>query len=184
MPPPLSNLERFDALYREHHAAIKRFVHRRVDEAVVDDVVADIFAVAWRRLEDVPAEPLPWLYVTARNLIGAEHRSAAMKRARNEDLRRAATDEHESAKDPGDEIADRDLALAAFRELSERERETLRLVAWEGLDHATAAQVLGITRVAFSMRLSRARRRLHAAATELERAPRPTHHHPVPEKQV
>jgi len=39
----------------------------------------------------------------------------------------------------------------------------LRLVAWDGLDAAEAAEVLGVTRLAFAVRLHRARRRLEQA---------------------
>jgi len=55
---------------------------------------------------------------------------------------------------------------AAFRRLSERDREALALVAWEGLDHAAAARALGCTRAAFAVRFHRARRRLAAQITE------------------
>ncbi len=53
--------------------------------------------------------------------------------------------------------------LAAFAALRERDREVLRLVAWDGLDAAEAAEVLGVTRLAFTVRLHRARRRLERA---------------------
>jgi RNA polymerase sigma-70 factor (ECF subfamily) len=33
------------------------------------DVVAETFLVAWRRLDDVPADPLPWLYGVARRVL-------------------------------------------------------------------------------------------------------------------
>lgn len=57
--------------------------------------------------------------------------------------------------------------LAALAALSERDRELLMLIAWEGLDHAAAARVLGTTRANIAVRLHRARRRL---ARQLEPA--------------
>ena len=41
---------RFDALYRENAGEVRRYVRRRWDTQSADDVVADVFVVAWRRL--------------------------------------------------------------------------------------------------------------------------------------
>jgi RNA polymerase sigma-70 factor (ECF subfamily) len=56
--------------------------------------------------------------------------------------------------------------MRAFVRLAERDREALRLVAWDGLSLADAARVAGTTRVAFATRVHRARRRLAAALDE------------------
>lgn len=56
--------------------------------------------------------------------------------------------------------------LAALARLSEDDRETLAVVAWEGLSPAQAARVAGCSARAFSKRLSRARARLTAALAE------------------
>jgi RNA polymerase sigma-70 factor (ECF subfamily) len=47
--------------------------------------------------------------------------------------------------------------------LSERDREVLLLIAWEGLDRARTAAALGCSSEAVSTRLHRARSRLAAA---------------------
>jgi RNA polymerase sigma-70 factor (ECF subfamily) len=44
---------RFEALYREHGGAVRRYVGRRSEAQSADDVVADVFVVAWRRLSDM-----------------------------------------------------------------------------------------------------------------------------------
>jgi RNA polymerase sigma-70 factor (ECF subfamily) len=59
-------------------------------------------------------------------------------------------------------LAERDSILRAFVELSESDREALRLVAWEGLSLGDAARAAGVSRTAFAMRVHRARRRLAA----------------------
>jgi RNA polymerase sigma-70 factor (ECF subfamily) len=51
---------------------------------------------------------------------------------------------------------------AAFNALKERDREVLRLVAWEGLSLADAATVLGCSGVACRVRYHRAKTRLAA----------------------
>lgn len=52
-----------------------------------------------------------------------------------------------------------DLA-AAWHLLNPRDQEVLALRAWDGLTDGDAAAVLGCTRATFTMRLTRARRRL------------------------
>jgi RNA polymerase sigma-70 factor (ECF subfamily) len=55
----------------------------------------------------------------------------------------------------------------ALSTLSERDREALLLVAWEGLSTARAARVLGVRANTFAARLYRARRRFaHALRAE------------------
>lgn len=156
-----ADAQRFEAIYRAHYAAIVRFAHRRTDPASADEVVAETFTVAWRRLDDVPVDPLPWLYVVARNLLYGEQRSAG--RARRNAVSVADAFGAGLGRDPADAYAERERLLHALSTLSELDREALRLVAWEGLDQRDAAHVLGTTRVAFAMRVSRARRRLAAA---------------------
>ena len=53
--------------------------------------------------------------------------------------------------------------LRALSAMREKDRETLLLVAWEGLEPARAAKVLGVSPNTFSARLSRARRRFERA---------------------
>lgn len=57
---------RFDALFAAHFAAVQAYVVRRSGGAPVDDVLPETFLVAWRRLEAVPEDALPWLLGVAR----------------------------------------------------------------------------------------------------------------------
>ena len=68
--------ERFESLFREHHAAVRGYALRRGPPDMAPDVVAETFLVAWRRLDDVPADPLPWLYGVARRGLANARRSA------------------------------------------------------------------------------------------------------------
>ncbi len=52
---------------------------------------------------------------------------------------------------------------AALSSLSERDRELLLLMAWEGLEPQQAAEVLGVRPNTLAVRFHRARRRLSAA---------------------
>jgi RNA polymerase sigma-70 factor, ECF subfamily len=141
-------MQQFERIYAEHYEAIRAYVRRRAPESVVDDVVSDTFVVCLRRIEKVPAEPLPWLYAVARKTLANERR----KRARIEQR-------HEGAVTEPTPVGDGALA-AAFNVLGERDREILRLVAWEGLSLAEAATVLGCSAVACRVRYHRAKVRL------------------------
>jgi RNA polymerase sigma-70 factor (ECF subfamily) len=57
--------------------------------------------------------------------------------------------------------------VAAWRRLSAADQEVLALHVWEDLDDRAAAAVLGCSRAAYRMRLSRSKRRLakHLAPT-------------------
>src|SRR5204863_9194971 len=116
---------RFEQIYEEHQEALRVFVQRRAPESIVDDVVSETFLVCWRKLERIPDEPLPWLYAVARKTLANQRR-------------RLAREQRVDAADPASAVAELepvgDTALAAaFAALSERDREVLRLIAWEGL---------------------------------------------------
>ncbi len=70
-------MQRFEQIYAEHHKAVRAYVRRRAPEAVVDDVVSDPFLVCLRKIDCVPAEPLPWLYAVARKTLANERRKRA-----------------------------------------------------------------------------------------------------------
>jgi RNA polymerase sigma-70 factor, ECF subfamily len=72
---------RFEALYASYNAAVRTYVRRRVDSQDADDVVADVFVTAWRRLRDVPEDPLPWLLGVARRVIANRWRGATRNAA-------------------------------------------------------------------------------------------------------
>lgn len=138
---------------------------RRTDRAAADDVVAETFLVCWRRLEDVPNDARPWLFGVARRCLANSQRGAARSGALAH--RVGETLPGQVGPDPGEVAGDRDALRAAFAELSEIDRETLALVAWEGLDLRAAASAAGCSRAAFAVRLHRARQR-YAAALEKE----------------
>jgi RNA polymerase sigma-70 factor (ECF subfamily) len=156
-------MQRFDEIYAEHVDAVRAYVRRRAPEALVDDVVADVFVVALRRIDDVPRNALPWLYAVARKTLANERR----KRSRTVPLAPEVSYEPEP-------VGDSQLA-AAFAALSDTDREILRLVAWEGLSLREAAAVLECSPVACRVRYHRAKSRLAsrlAAAASFRPEPR------------
>lgn len=162
-----SEQERFERLFRAHHAVVLAFARRRIDAEGVDDVVSETFLVAWRRLDAVPAEELPWLLGVARNVIATKRRGQA-RRVRLQARVEAAFQDQAGVHD---ESFGSGVVTAALARLNERDQETLTLVAWDGLTPAEAAAVIGIPVNRFRVRLHRAARRLRwALDAEIEEA--------------
>jgi len=147
----------FAALVRAHAGPVYRYVVRRAAHDDAEDLTADVLTIAWRRRDDIPAgAELPWLYRTAGFVI-ANHRRKGRPIP--------VGDLPDEIDDSGPEsivIADEEMreVLAA---LSPRDRRILLLNAWEGLDGAALAVVLGISRGGADAALSRARSRLREA---------------------
>jgi RNA polymerase sigma-70 factor (ECF subfamily) len=67
--------QRFDQLWKDHAPSVLRYARRHVLPDEVEDVVAETFVVAWRRLDEVPPFGLPWLLGVARNVSANVRRS-------------------------------------------------------------------------------------------------------------
>jgi RNA polymerase sigma-70 factor (ECF subfamily) len=150
--------DRFESLYRTHAGAVRTFALRRAGSAEADDVVAEVFLSAWRRLDQVPTEPLPWLLGIARG---------ALSNRRRTDDRHAALISRlmsEQLADSNRVAGEFDLAMvSALGSLSASDQELLLLVAWERLSSGQLAEMLGLSRGTVAVRLHRARRRLRRA---------------------
>lgn len=152
--------DRFAALFGRHHRQVYAYAVSRAGRDLADDIVSDTFLVAWRRLDAVPADPLPWLLGVARNVVLERHRDAA----RQLSLLAQATPAVEG--DVAEAVADRAAALAALDALGVTDRELLTLVGWHGLSAREAARVVGCATATFLVRLHRARRRFENALAE------------------
>ncbi|GHH47421.1 RNA polymerase sigma factor [Streptomyces candidus] len=164
----------FTDAYRRHFAAVETYVRRRVGVDAVQDVVAEVFTVAWRRWHEAPRERLlPWLYGVARLTLANTHRDARRRDALTDSLARAAAERIEA--DHATAVSERLLAAAAFDALSPGDQEVLRVDLWEGLGARDAAVAVGCSTAAFHVRLHRARRRFRQAAAAMDvPAARPT----------
>ena len=150
----------FSDLFSTHAAAVHRYFVRRTSVSEADDLTADVLATAWRRRDTVTEGfELPWLYRTA-GFVLANHRRrhGAVPFA---DVAALADDDR--GDDPADATAQADLARTALDSLSERDREILMLVAWDGAPRDQLAQLLGTSVGGADAALSRARARLRAA---------------------
>jgi len=147
---------RFTALFARHYPAVFGYAARRVGRDEAADAAADVFTVTWRRLGRVPPEPetLPWLYGVARRVV-ANHERAANRHLRLRARAAATAAAAVAGPDPG--RLDIETALAR---LGRGDREVLRLSAWEELQPAEMAVVLGCSPNTAAVRLHRARQRL------------------------
>ena len=154
--------EWFERLYRSHHAAVRAYARRRLDDP--DDVVAEVFAVAWRSRNRVPDPPLPWLYRTAHNQVLHAYRAQGRRRRLTDRLTAAA-----GGPGPANpaQLDTSSPAAMALQRLSSGDQELLCLLAWEELTHPQIAYVLGCSATALRVRLHRARTRFAAHFDDL-----------------
>jgi RNA polymerase sigma factor (sigma-70 family) len=138
---------------------VYRYLARRAGPSAAEDLLSDVFIAAFDRRSSVVAHDsgsaLPWLYGIAMNVLRRHFRQRAAQwvPARDPSMDWDAVDARLDAE------AKRGQLRSALNVLSQRDRELLLLVAWEGLTPAEAAEVLGIGKVAARSRLHRARRR-------------------------
>ncbi|MGI9616946.1 MAG: RNA polymerase sigma factor [Acidimicrobiales bacterium] len=158
----------FQRLFDEGYTPLIAYARRRTADANdADDIVAEVFAVAWRRRTErladntSPSAELPWLYGIAANVL-RNHRRSQGRRLR-------LVERLESQPAPG-QLDPSQLTETTLRDALEQlpfdDRELLRLIAWEGLSHAEIGVVLGISTNAVGIRAHRARKKLEAELTD------------------
>jgi RNA polymerase sigma factor (sigma-70 family) len=157
--------ERFRAVYEAVRPRLAAYALRRTSSPEdAADVAAETFAIAWRRLDDVPEgdDSVLWFYATARRVLANHYRRA---RRHSELVNRIGS--HLNAALVTEEAvgAERVAALAALRLLDDDDRELLMLATWEGLGSAELSRLLNCSSTAVRLRLHRARARL---AREME----------------
>jgi RNA polymerase sigma-70 factor (ECF subfamily) len=129
--------------------------------------VAETFAVAWRRRDDLPQDPAeirPWLFGIARRCLANVARSNVRAGRLGQRLVHAFGDV--AVPDPAalsEHREDSRLVRNALAGLSSEDRELVTLIAWEGLTPSQAATALGLSFGTARVRLHRARVRLRAA---------------------
>jgi DNA-directed RNA polymerase specialized sigma24 family protein len=152
-PQPTDAARKLDELFTSQAGRVLAYAIRRTaDHADAEDVAAETFAIAWRKLQQVPPDPLPWLLAVARRVLANQRRGGRRRASLVLRLSRAAQAEPSSPSTDGP-------GIAALRRLRPDDQEILRLVAWEELDHRQVAAVMGISSNAVAIRLHRARRR-------------------------
>jgi RNA polymerase sigma-70 factor (ECF subfamily) len=135
--------------------------------ADVNDATAEVFLVAWKKIDRVPAgdEALPWLYGVARNVVRNADRSSRRSSRLTGRLGGLA---RQAVHGPEVQVVRRqeDAALVeALASLKAEDQEVLRLRAYEGMTAPQIALVLGCSVEAAKKRMTRALGRLRQAAS-------------------
>jgi RNA polymerase sigma-70 factor (ECF subfamily) len=172
----------FGVIFDRHGSTLLRFLARRVDPAVAEDLLGEVFRIAFERrsaFEQDRDSARPWLYGIAANLVAKHHRSEARRfRA----MARVSAARVSAARLLDDDPAERAVAAAdagalwprvvdAIGALPEAERQVLLLFAWEELSYDEIAQALGVPVGTVRSRLSRGRARLAALTRDVSLTP-------------
>ncbi len=67
--------ERLTRVFDAQARNVYSYALRHVGSSDPDDALSETFAVAWRRRDSLPTDPLAWLLVTARNIISDRYRA-------------------------------------------------------------------------------------------------------------
>ncbi len=168
--PSGSDTAVFEALYADHHRTILAYCARRTSRSDAWDAAAEVFMVAWRRLNDVPSgdDARPWLLGVAYKVLANQRRSA--QRRHRLTFKAAGTAATPDLPPDAQLIRHEEEAevIAALAQLRPRDREILQLSLWEELRPEEIAGVLGISRGAVDQRYSRAKRRLARRLTRYQ----------------
>lgn len=155
--------EAFSSLVHRHGQAVHAFLARRAGRPTADELLTEVWLRAWRSRGSYDpgwADPRPWLYGIARNVLRAHWR-----------LRTDGSGPpFQLAEDPWPAVDDRIDAGRLGRTLAEAlaglgddYREVLLLVAWEQLRPSEVAVTLGLSASTVRSRLHRARQILQRA---------------------
>ncbi len=173
---PAPAADAFEAIYTAHHRRVLGYCARRASRTDAWDAAAEVFAIAWRRIDDVPSGDgaLPWLFRVAYRVISNQRRS---KHRRDRLHHRAAGLGANAGPVPeaqlirSEEEAEVVEALLRLRDI---DREILLLALWDELPREHIATVLSISRDAVDQRVARAKRRLAAKLEKWQNVGRAT----------
>jgi RNA polymerase sigma-70 factor (ECF subfamily) len=144
-----------DAWFRAYGDRVLAYLLHRTDPQTAQDLVQEVFVIAFRKAAAVPEPPVGWLFATARRLLANKNRG----RRRQDQLVTRLAEDAARATDP--DTAELKLAFAGtLAALSANDREVLTLSGWYGLTPGEAAAALDCSPSAYGVRLHRARQRL------------------------
>lgn len=156
----LSEPERFGAIFDRHFAAIHAYVSRRLGRSRADDLVGDVFRIAFEvrgSFDATRGTARAWLYGIANNVIRQHLRADE----RAERTWRRLSPPAELTDEALDDRLDARLVVARLQQALDRllpdDREALILFAVEGLSYAEIATVMNSPIGTVRSRLSRAR---------------------------
>lgn len=155
----------FGHVFERHHAAVHRYLARRLGADMADELAAEAFAVAFakrRRYDGSYEDARPWLFGIATRLAQRhwrrEERELRAYARTGTDPAAPSHDDHVAAQ--ADSAAAGPALAAALALLSTDERDVLLLYAWAELGYPEIAAALSISPGTVKSRLHRARARV------------------------
>ena len=153
----------FAAIFDRHYAAIRRYVGRRVDEALADELTSEAFVRAFAAragYDGARVDARPWLYGIATNLLHKhlrteQRRRRAYARVLDHGFSGGGLD---GADRRADAAALGPAVVAALARLQPGDRDALLLLALTDLDYEGIAAAMGVPVGTVRSRLHRARR--------------------------
>ncbi len=161
---------RFVRIYDEHFRSVYVYCRRRVPADQVDDVVADTFLTAWRKIDEVPSgdESLRWLYGVAHRVLLHQWRGSSRRKRLRSKLVSLGVEPEKPPEAFVVASEETRMVWDALSRLKSTDQEILRLSLWEELPHPEIAEVLGMGADAVRKRFSRALKSLTREFTKLE----------------
>lgn len=101
---------RFEAAFRDHYGDVLAYALARADIETAKDATAATFLVAWRRRNELPQQPFPWLLGVTRRTLADQRRTRDRQRL----LIRKLASRPEAAEDVADPGAGADARAAVL----------------------------------------------------------------------
>jgi RNA polymerase sigma-70 factor (ECF subfamily) len=157
----------FRELYDRTYERVFAFVMRRASEDSVDDIVAETYTAVWRRVRDLPADHRmadAWVFATAFRVLANARRGNRRRTALIDRVRQRPVDLLVDFSSNSESDGDINRALEHLRP---EQREILALRFWDDLDTEQIARIMGCSKNAAAVRLSRAQKGLRLAIEAL-----------------
>ena len=154
----------FTELYRRHLGSIRAYASAAVATTDIDDVVAEVFAIAWQRRADIPVDwARGWLIGVTRNTVRSRRRSVRRAASFIDQLADGRPTPPQGPADQHLEAEQFDALEAAMQKLRSTDREILMFAGPYEMSPGDIAAALDITENNVGVRLHRARQRLRTA---------------------
>ena len=147
-----------DQWFRAYAQRVLAYLLHRTDPQTAQDVLQEVFVIAFGKVDEVPEPPLGWLFGTARRVMANRYRGF---RRHDNMIDRLLADV--GAEPDSEEYELKQAFAQCLATLSVADREVLTLTGWYDLTPVQAAEALGCSASAYAVRLHRARVRLAAA---------------------
>ncbi|KDN76907.1 sigma-70 family RNA polymerase sigma factor [Streptomyces olindensis] len=162
---PTGDAETFvRAVYAQHGGVLLGYAARRLrgDWHRAEDILQEAVVRAWSHagaLGTAPETMRPWLFTVVRNLLIDDHRARALRPVTAD----ALEDTDVPVADEVNRLLTGHVVTEALGDLTERQREILRLVYFDGSSVAEVAELLGVPEGTVKSRTYYAVRALHRA---------------------